>query len=446
MQYNYFVDISSVFFLTFIIGTALSSVIENTLDWMNSDKGDISKKLKVLHKIHPLMKKFFSRKKVLKAQEYNTEKNRFGDFSDNISSGIALIMMLCGISPFILHTIIMLLPSCHTTVHYIVFCLVLKTVKTLFGIPFGIYDTFHIEEKYGFNKTTKKTFIVDNIKGFVVSAVLGIVAISVMNYVLTEFGPFSAYKVCALVGGMIVFGMFLEFLHMTVLIRIFNKLSPLTDKGLSRKIKRLMEAYGYKAKDVYVMDASKRSSKANAFIGGFGKSKKIVLFDTLLKDYTNDELIAILGHELAHGKLHHLFYNRIISAATTLATVFIVFTMAYNINLYHAFGYNFVNESNIMEYSLVGFVLASMVVGAVKWVLDPLEAWFSRKCEYAADRYSVYYTRKKSALISSLIKLTSDNCGDAFPNKWYESWNYSHPSIMNRINAIKKIGKPNAER
>ena len=441
MQYNYFVDISSVFFLVFLLGTALSSVIENTIDWMNSNKGDINKKLKVLHKIHPLMKKFFSKKSVLKAQEYNAEKNRFNDFCDTTGSCLGSILLLCGVSPFILHSIITLLPSCHTTVHYIIFFLVLNLAKTLFGIPFELYDTFHLETKYGFNKTTKKTFVIDNIKGFAISAVIGTLGITALNYVLTAFGPFSSYKVCALVCGMILVGMVLEFLHMTVLIRVFNKLSPLKDRNLSRRIKRLMESYGYKPSDVYVIDASKRSSKSNAFIGGFGKSKKIVLFDTLLKNYSHDELIAILGHELAHGKLHHLVYNRIISAVITLATVFIVFSMVYNVNLYHAFGFSFVNETNLMGYSLIGFLLSFKIVGSVKWVLCPVEAWFSRKCEYAADRYSVYYTKKKAALISSLIKLTSENCGDAFPNKWYESWNYGHPSIVNRINAIKEIKK-----
>ncbi len=441
MQYNYFVDISSVFFLVFLVGTTLSSVIENTMDWMNSNKGDIGKKLKDLHKIHPLMKKFFSRKKVLRAQEYNMEKNRFNDFCDTTGSCLGSILLLCGVSPFIFHSIITFLPSCHTTVHYIIFFLLLNAAKTLFGIPFELYDTFHLEAKYGFNKTTKKTFVVDNIKGFAISATVGTLGIILLNYVLTAFGPFSSYKVCALVCGMILVGMVLEFLHMTVLIRVFNKLSPLKDRNLSRRIKKLMESYGYRPNDVYVIDASKRSSKSNAFIGGFGKSKKIVLFDTLLKNYSNDELIAILGHELAHGKLHHLVYNRLISAATTLATVFIVFSMVYNVNLYHAFGFNFVNETNLMGYSLIGFILSFKIVNSVKWILNPAEAWFSRKCEYAADRYSVYYTKKKAALVSSLIKLTSENCGDAFPNKWYESWNYSHPSIVNRINAIRKIEK-----
>ena len=441
MHYNYFVDVSSVFFLVFLIGTAVKAVVGNTLDWMNSNKGDINRKLKVLHKIHPLMKKFFSRKSVLKAQEYNAEKNRFNDFWETTGSGIGTVALLCGISPFVLHLIISSFPSCSTTFHYIVFFLLLNIARTLFSIPFALYDTFHIEEKYGYNKTTKKIFVTDTVKGFLVSSVFGFLGILILDYVLTAFGPFSSYKVCVLVCGMILAGMVLEFLHMTVLIRIFNKLSPLEDRNLSRRIKRLMESYGYKPSDVYVIDASKRSSKSNAFIGGFGKSRKIVLFDTLLKNYSHDELIAILGHELAHGKLHHLVYNRIISAVVTLATVFIVFSMVYNVNLYHAFGFSFVDETNLMGYSLIGFLLSFKIVGSVKWILCPVEAWFSRKCEYAADRYSVYYTKKKAALISSLIKFTSENCGDAFPNKWYESWNYSHPSIVNRINAIKEIKK-----
>jgi STE24 endopeptidase len=439
MNYNYFVDISNVFFLLFLIGTTLSTIIDSTLEWMNSNKGNIGSKLKELYKIHPLMKKYFSRSKINKAQEYHSETNTFSDFHEVIGGNIGNILLLCGIFPFLLHSIINLLPSYSTTVHYIIFCTLITLGKTLFQIPFALYGTFHLEEKYGFNKTTMKTFIGDNIKGFLISVVFSIVGISIVNYVLTKFGPFSSYKICAFVGGLILVGMFMEFLYMTVLIRIFNKLTPLKNKNLVKRIKKLMESYGYNANTVYVMDASKRTNKANACIGGIGKSKKIILFDTLLKNYTNDELIAILGHELAHGKLHHLVYGRIISTTISLITTFIIFSMAYNVNLYHAFGFNFVNETNVIQYSLIGFILAKIVVDSIKWIISPFVSLYSRTCEYAADRYSVYYTKKKMPMITSLMKLTSENLGDVFPNKYYEMWNYSHPSIVNRINAIKDI-------
>jgi len=439
MNYNYFVEISSSFFLVFLIGTTLSSTVENIMDWLNSNKGDIGKKLKELYHIHPLMKKFFSRGRITKADRYNTESQSFSDLHSSISSGISVLIFLCGISPFLLHMVMKMLPSAPITIHYIVFFIFASFIKCLCDIPFSWYDIFHIETKYGFNTMTKGLFIVDTIKSFVLNMVFMSIIIFVMNYVLTTFGPFSAYKVCAFVTGSIIVGMIFEFLYMTVLIRLFNKLTPLKDKKLVTKISKLLKSYGYKTSDVYVMDASKRSKKSNAFIGGIGKSKKIVLFDTLLKNYTHDELIAILGHELAHGKLNHLLLNRIISASVMLVSAFVIFSMAYNINLYHAFGFYWITNENLMQYTMIGFGLASMVVGSVKWILSPIEAYISRKCEYAADKYSVYYTKKKEAMISSLIKLTSENCGDVFPNKYYEAYNYGHPSLVNRINAIKSI-------
>lgn len=446
MNYTYFVDITSIFFWVFLIGSTFCVLVNNTLDFLNSNKGNINSKLKDLYKLHPLMKKYFSKSKISKAQEYNREVDKFIEYQDSIKCSFSTLFLLLGLTPFILHSIIRFSPNCNTTIHYILFFVAINTIRLFLDIPVDAYRTFKIETKYGFNKTTKQTFVLDILKNYIVELAFGILGISIFNYVLTKYGPFSASKVCFFVGGLIILGMICEFLYMTVIIRLFNKLKPLKDRNLKRRITRLLESYGYKANKVFVIDASKRSTKANAFIVGFGKCKKIILFDTLLKNYTNDELIAILGHELAHGKLNHLLIGRVISAITTLIITFIVFSFAYNLNLYHTFGFRFVNETNMMEYSLIGFMLASMIVGSIKWILSPLDSYISRKCEYAADRYSVYYTKKKEPMISALIKLTSENCGDVFPNRYYEAYNYSHPSLINRIKAIQNIKLKNKQK
>lgn len=438
-NYNYFVDISSCFFLVFLIGTALFSVSENIIDWLNSDKGNLSKRIKELHLIHPLMKKFFTRGKIMKSQQYHSESDSFGDFHSSIHNSFSTLCFLCGLAPFILHSIIKTFPSWSISFHYIAFFLIVSLCKTLIDIPFQYYDNFVIETKYGFNKMTKKTFIQDIISSFALTSTITSFIVLCLNWSLTSFGYYSPFNVLCLVGGFILFGFVMEFLSMTVFIRIFNKLTPLKNKRLKSKIDKLLISYGYNPNRVFVMDGSKRSSKSNAFIGGIGKSKKIVLFDTLLKNYSDSELIAILGHELAHGKLGHLFINRMMSAFSLLIMTFVTFSFIYNVNLYHAFGFNWVTEENVLQYSLIGFNLALLVIGSVKWVLSPISSYISRKMEYAADRYSVKYTNKKDAMISSLIKLTSENFGDIFPNKFYEMWNYSHPSLINRIRSIQEL-------
>ena len=279
----------------------------------------------------------------------------------------------------------------------------------------------------------KMLFYLDCIKGTLFKLIITCVTLPLINYFLTSFGHYEITTILMFTGGLILLGMIFEFLYMKWFIKIFNKLEPLTDKKLSKRIKKLLSKYGYDSKMVYVMDASRRSNKSNAFIGGIGKSKKIVLFDTLLKNFSNDEIISILGHELAHGKLHHQLIQRFVSYSILFITMFITFKFIYNVELYHTFGFYWINNENVVQYSLIGYFLISKIIDNVLWILDPLLSYISRKCEYAADKYSVLYTKNKKAMISALIKLSSENYSDILTNKYYEAYHYSHPSLVNRI-------------
>lgn len=445
MEYNYFVDITSWFFIAATIGTIIKIITDSFLEWFNSQKGNLNKKLKESYKIHPLMKKFFSFNKIKKIENYNDTINNFNNLQSSISTSIVTFLVIVGITPFMLHTLIGLFPTLHITWCYIIITFFTMLVKTIAFMPFSYYATFNIEEKFGFNRSSEQTFYKDIKKGFIFSFVFTSVIISLLNYIFINFGPFTIKDVCYLVIGFMISGLIFEYLYMTVFIKIFNKLTPLKNKKLLKKIKSLLKKYGYNPNMVYQMDASKRTTKANAFIGGFGKSKKIVLFDTLLKNYTDDEIIAILGHELAHGKLHHLPILRSLSFVSTFLTTFFAVLLMYNVDLYHTFGYNWITEENVLQYSLIGFTLAETFISSFTWIIKPIFSYISRKCEYAADRFSIKFTRKKTAMISSLIKLSSENCSDLFPNEYYEAWNYSHPSLINRINAIKEINLKNKE-
>jgi Zn-dependent protease with chaperone function len=142
---------------------------------------------------------------------------------------------------------------------------------------------------------------------------------------------------------------------------------------------------------------------------------------------------------LAHSKLHHQLINRFISYFSLFITSIIIFNYIYDVNLYHTFGFYWINEENVLNYSLIGYLLISMIIGSISWIIEPLLMFISRQCEYCADKYSIKYTKNKKAMISSLIKLSSDNYSDIFPNKYYEMFYYSHPSLINRIQKILKF-------
>jgi STE24 endopeptidase len=440
MNYNYFIDISSIYFIVLVLGCFLKTSIESVIDWFNMNKGNVYGKLQKLHKINPLMKKHFPYNKVKKIEKYRREHSDFDNMVSLIFHGISTIVLISGLVPYALHAVIQAFPDLGTTWHYVIFSILGILSGTLISAPVSYYSNFKIEAKYGFNKMTRKLFCTDIVKSSFLGIILGAVMIYVINKAL-GYGPFDALDILYFCIGLVLIGSVMEFLGSTVFLRLFNKLTPLNKKSLRKRIKKLMSQYGYSSNMVYVMDASKRSTKSNAFIGGIFGSKKIVLFDTLLKNFTDDEIIAVLGHELAHGKLHHLMFNRIISYGTLLATMYLIFYFAYDVELYHAFGFRWVNQANIVEYSFIGVILMRYMVSSVIWILNPIWAYLSRKFEYAADRYSVIYTKNRKALISALIKLSSENMSDIMPDPVYERYHYSHPSLANRIAAINRKEK-----
>lgn len=435
IDYTYTVELTNWFFITFFIGTLLSTMINNFLDWLNYDKGDVNTSTKILHSLHPMLKKMFSLNKIKKSIEYNRINDKFSMFYETTTSCFSSIVMMFGIIPFLLATV-MSWTNGNLLLSYMILMISMTLFKTVSSLPFSYYDTFVIENRFGFNNTSMRLFVTDTLKGMVMSTVFSLVMISILNYVLTSFGRYSAVNICMLVGGFLVLQYIMEFFYMTIGIRMFNRLTPLKDKKLLSRINNLFRKCGYsKAPKVMVMDASKRNSHGNAFVGGIGASKKIVLFDTLLKNHTPDEILAILGHEIGHNSNHDMIKNRILNAVDLLVTTFIVFTFIYNPSLYHAFGFSWVNDENVVKYSFIGFNLAMMMVGAFRWMLEPLYSYISRRMEYRADAFSAKHV-SSAAMISSLIKLSSDNLADTFPHPIYEMWNYDHPSLVNRILAV----------
>jgi STE24 endopeptidase len=217
---------------------------------------------------------------------------------------------------------------------------------------------------------------------------------------------------------------------------MFNSFERLPDGRLRGTLERMCKRCGEKVDDICVMDASRRSGHSNAFVcGAFGKMR-IVIFDTMFRGSTPSEIAAVVGHEIGHRRLHHLLLTNVLLSVGLTASVTVCFWLMKCVPFYHAFGYSWVTEANVVENYVIGFSLASTFIASFTWVLTPLAAWISRRMEYAADRYSARLCGGAGALSSALMKLSAQNLSDIFPHPAYEFVNWSHPSLLNRLGAL----------
>jgi STE24 endopeptidase len=438
MNYIYTVDIKSWFFIAFMLFTLFGNSFGVIVDWLNTKKDGILDKLKSIHKISKASKTILTEEKVKTALEYKQTKDSFADMYGIISSGFTTMFMIWGIIPFTLACFMSAFPSMPFIWCWILTTFTFSIIGSFLNIPYSLYNTFVIEEKYGFNKTTKSLFAKDMIKSTIISILFGVPVTYGFDWLLKTFGSISVMDIVIIVASLIIVSKVFQWVIINLIMPLFNKFEPLKDGKLKTKLQKLCNKCNVKIDSIEVMDASKRSKHSNAFIcGSFGK-KKIVLFDTLFNNLTDDEIVAIVAHEIGHGKLYHLIYNGIIAIISLVITILVVFPLMKCIDFYHAFGYVWVTPENLSDNLIVGFTLGSMLYGSISWILEPIKSWISRKMEYAADNYAVKHTRNKKAMISSLIKLTAENLSDIFPHPVYEAVNYSHPSILNRIKAIKE--------
>ena len=274
----------------------------------------------------------------------------------------------------------------------------------------------------------------DQIKEMVVSLIMSTILMAAMIEVLVIFpDKWWILLVCVL----FAFTLIMQVLYPLVIAPMFNKFTPLEDGELKERISQLMTNLGFKANGIFVMDASKRSGHSNAYFGGMGKSKRIVLYDTLIKQLTTDELVAVLGHELGHYKLHHIIRRFLVMIPVELILMFVLFKIAQGTSIYTGFGFA-VADVQIQSVQFIGLFLASLVAGSVDEFIPPIINTSSRRDEYQADAFSAKLTGNPDALISGLIKMNSENLSELLPPKLYVIWNYSHPTLIERIRALKQ--------
>lgn len=372
-------------------------------------------------------KNIYNQNEYEKSQKYTKEKTKFALFIATIEILILIPFIVFGGFNFLDKIIRQF--KFNDIISGVLFSLLLIILIALFKLPFSAYSTFIIEEKYGFNRTSVKTFIIDIIKSFLLLLIIGIPVLALILWFFEFFGSLAWLYVWGFVS---LFQIFMLFIAPVIIMPLFNKYTPLEDSDLKTEIEEYADNQNFKLKGIYKMDGSKRSSKSNAFFTGFGKFKRIVLFDTLIEKQSKDELLSILAHEMGHYKLKHIYKTILISFAETGLLLFILSIFLKNEYLFEAF-----RMEHISVYaSLVffGFLYApvSEIVGILSNIL-------SRKYEYQADNYAVRTIGKSNAFISALKKLSVDNLTNLTPHPLKVFIEYSHPPVLKRIKNIKNI-------
>jgi STE24 endopeptidase len=357
----------------------------------------------------------------------NMPNTKFSLVSDTLDLAIILIVIYSGLFGIIDGFVRNL--GYGEIITAIIFAAILLVASKIIHLPFSIYDTFVIEERYGFNKTTPKTFVLDILKGLIISAVLGGAVLAGIVWFFGRFGKSGWVYVWI---GLTLFEIFVGYIAPVVIMPLFNKFTPIEEGELKDKITHYAKKQNFKLKGVYKMDGSKRSTKANAFFTGFGRYRRIVLFDTLIEKLGVGEILAVLAHEVGHFKKRHTIKGLLISVLHGGLMLFVFSLFLNNKNLIFAFGFNEVS----IYASLIGF---GILFSPINTLVSIGGHWLSRKFEYEADNFTVETTGSADGLIEGLKKLTADSLGNLTPHPVKVFTDYSHPPILERINSLKKM-------
>ena len=375
--------------------------------------------------IPPQLEGLYDAEKYAKQQSYFRTNNRFSLITSTFTT-IIMVVMLSTQTFGSIYNYCLSITTNTIGVTLIYFGLIFIAYDILM-LPFQIYDTFVIEERFGFNKTTVKTFVSDKIKSLILAAILGGGLLSLIVWLYTLLGTnfwWAAFLVSISV--MLIMNLF----YSQIIVPLFNKQTPLPEGELRNEIEKFAQKAGFEITNIYVIDGSKRSTKANAYFSGMGKKKRIVLFDTLIEELSIPEIVAVLAHEIGHYKKRHTLKNFILAGATLLLQLFILSLTLTSTTMAEAMG--------VMQPA---FALSLIAFGILYTPVDMVTGLFmnslSRRAEYQADKFAADYGLGEE-LISGLKKISVKSLSNLTPDKLYVKFHYSHPTLLQRIQAIKK--------
>ena len=400
-----------IFFILF--GFVFSSILEyvNSKNWKDS--------------VPDTLKDFYKESDYKKAKSYKLDRDKVSLISSLISTTLTIIFIFSGfygkVSDYSLYYFDNLFLQ---SAGFFLFFLLISTIISL---PISYYSIFTIEEKYGFNKSTLSTFIKDKIKGLIISLLIGgfilYISIQLYNFFEANFWLWLWVFLSAII-------IFINIFYTTLIVPIFNKLSPLEEGSLKNKIEKYSKKIGYSLDKIFVIDGSKRSSKANAFFSGLGPKKTIALFDTLIDKHEEDELVAVLAHEVGHYKKNHIKQGLLLSILQVGIICYILQLCLNETNLSIALG----GLESSFHLSLIAF---SFLFSPLSIIIGIGMNIFSRKNEYEADKYAKE-TYNGESLKNALKKLSSDSLTNLYPHPLYVFVHYSHPPLLKRLEALDR--------
>lgn len=363
------------------------------------------------------------------SKRYNNIKLAIGIAESILTFILILIFVISGLSTTLTDYL-----SAQISNNYLVFICFVAVTGFAMGIiffPISYYSGFYLEHKYKLSNQTFIKWIWENLKGVLVSAIIGLPILLFFFYVINKYGEWWWLPLAI---GLFFFSVILARLVPIVILPIFYKIIPLENESLKTKIEALALQAGMKVQNVYSFNMSKNTKKANAAFTGLGKTKRIILGDTLLEGYSEDEIETVIAHELGHYKKKHIIKNLLIGTFTSFFTLYII-AVLYNLSL-PWFGFLSINQISALPV----LSLWAMIIGLI---LTPLTNNISKKFEFEADEYAIVSTKKVNSFVSVLEKLTEQNLGDKDPHPFVEWFFYSHPSIKKRISAINKFAEEN---
>lgn len=369
---------------------------------------------------------FYDAETYRKQQLYGKENYKLELMGDMVSFVLLIVMLSFGGFAWLDNYISSFTAS--ETWRAIIFLGILALASDVISIPFEVYDTFIIEEKFGFNKTTVKTFILDKVKAWVLAAVIGGLLLALIIWLWQQTAGYFWIWAWVVIT---IFSVGMGYFYTSVLLPVFNKLTPLEEGTLKNAIENMAQKAGFSLRNVKVMDGSKRSTKANAFFSGFGKRKTIVLFDTLINNHSEDEIVAVLAHEIGHYKKKHIVKGMFLSVMHTGILMFL-FSFILKESLF----------SEAVGVSTPSFHISLLVFGIlytpVSTVLGIFMNKLSRKHEFEADKFAAQHADALK-LQEALKKLSVQNLSNLTPHPYYVFVHYSHPPLLHRLKALNQF-------
>lgn len=406
---------ATIFLYLIIAFLVLDTVVGFTLSWLNAKW--------MRHPIPKVLEGIYDEAKYRRQQQYMIDNRRFGRINDVVELIITLAIVATGLLGW-LDTFTTTLTD-NLAFQAIIFVIIVNIVATIIDLPFSYYDTFVIEERYGFNKTTQRTFWLDRIKGFLVSIVItGVllwIVVSLYELWGSRFWVWASLICCA-------FLLFVNLFYSNLIVPLFNKQTPLPAGELRDAIEAAARKAGFAMKDIYVIDGSKHSTKANAYFTGFGAKRRIVLYDTLMDQLTTDEIVAVLAHEMGHYRHGDTIKQMLLSMATIVIYLFVFSLFVDNAALSEALG----GERVSFALAIVAF---GLLLSPINYIISPLSNAYTRRCEYCADRFAADMGMSQP-LISGLKKLTAESLGNLTPHPLVVKITYSHPTLVQRITRL----------